>query len=119
MWMLPAFLELADALLFWVAHVSGKSSFPKPLSPEAEANAIARLGAGDKAAAKELIEHNLRLVAHIAKKYQRSGVDLDDLVSIGSIGLMKAVFSFRPEAGRLTSYASRCVPPKSAKPISL
>ena len=56
-----------------------------------------------------LIEHNLRLVAHIAKKYQSSSLDADDLVSIGSIGLIKAVDTFRPEAGRLTTYASRCI----------
>ena len=65
--------------------------------------------AGDAQAAQRLVKHNLRLVAHIAKKYQNSGIEQDDLVSIGSIGLIKAVASFRPEAGRLTSYASRCV----------
>ena len=64
---------------------------------------------GDGAARDKLIEHNLRLVAHIAKKYRASGCDPDDLVSIGSIGLIKAVHTFRPEAGRLTTYASRCI----------
>ena len=57
----------------------------------------------------KLIEHNLRLVAHIAKKYAQSGVDQEDLVSIGSIGLMKAIATFQPEAGRLTTYAARCI----------
>ena len=65
--------------------------------------------AGDDAARTELIEHNLRLVAHIAKKYALSGIDQDDLVSIGSIGLIKAVRSFKPDSGRLATYASRCI----------
>ena len=67
------------------------------------------MAAGSEEAKRRLIEHNLRLVAHIAKKYVHSGVEQDDLVSIGSIGLMKAVQTFRPEAGRLTPYASRCI----------
>ena len=106
---LATLLSLLDSTFFFIAHVSGRTSFPQPLSADAEKSAIERLAAGDASAAKELIEHNLRLVAHIAKKYQRSGVDQDDLVSIGSIGLIKAVSSFRPEAGKLTAYASRCV----------
>ncbi|OPZ69025.1 MAG: RNA polymerase sigma-28 factor precursor [Firmicutes bacterium ADurb.Bin467] len=64
---------------------------------------------GDLSARDLLIEHNLRLVAHIAKKYQNSALDSDDLVSVGSIGLIKAVNTFRPEAGKLTTYASRCI----------
>ncbi|MEA5068914.1 MAG: sigma-70 family RNA polymerase sigma factor, partial [Christensenellaceae bacterium] len=107
--MLTALIGLLDSIFLLIAHVSGRSSFPQPLSAEEERAAIERMMAGDTAAAKTLIEHNLRLVAHIAKKYQRSGVDMDDLVSIGSIGLIKAVSSFKPEAGKLTSYASRCV----------
>ena len=65
--------------------------------------------AGDSEAAASLIEHNLRLVAHIARKYAQVGVDQDDLISIGSLGLIKAVQTFRPEAGRLTAYAARCI----------
>ncbi len=90
-------------------HLSAKSSFPKPLPPEEERALIAEMAAGSEEAKRRLIEHNLRLVAHIAKKYVHSGVEQDDLVSIGSIGLMKAVQTFRPEAGRLTAYASRCI----------
>ena len=67
-----------------------------------------RMLAGDTLARDRLIEHNLRLVAHIAKKYAAAG-ESDDLISIGSIGLIKAVHTFRPEAGRLTTYASRCI----------
>lgn len=90
-------------------HLSARSSFPKPLPPEEEQRLIQEMGNGNEEARRRLIEHNLRLVAHIAKKYAHSGVDLDDLVSIGSIGLIKAVHTFRPEAGKLTTYASRCI----------
>jgi len=90
-------------------HLSAKSSFPKPLSPEEEHRLVAELANGNEEAKRKLIEHNLRLVAHIVKKYARTGTDADDLISIGSIGLIKAVHTFRPEAGKLTTYASRCI----------
>jgi len=91
------------------AHLSGRSSFPKPLSPERERELVEKMLGGDSEAARLLTEHNLRLVAHIAKKYASAGADSDDLVSVGSIGLMKAVASFRPESGKLSAYAARCV----------
>jgi len=90
-------------------HLSARSSFPKPLPPEEEQALLARMQAGDADAANALIEHNLRLAAHIARKYAQPGVDQDDLVSVGTLGLIKAVHTFRPEAGRLTAYASRCI----------
>lgn len=90
-------------------HLSARTSFPKPLPAEEEAHLIKALAEGNEEAGRKLIEHNLRLVAHIAKKYAHSGVEMDDLVSIGSIGLIKAVHTFRPEAGKLTTYASRCI----------
>lgn len=90
-------------------HLSGKSSFPKPLSMAEESELVARLANGDAEARDRLIVHNLRLAAHIAKKYASPEADSDDLVSIGTIGLIKAVNTFRPEAGRLTAYASRCI----------
>lgn len=90
-------------------HLSARTSFPKPLQPEEEQRLIAGLASGDAEAQRLLIEHNLRLVAHIVKKYARTGADADDLISIGSIGLIKAVHTFRPEAGKLTTYASRCI----------
>jgi len=104
-------------MLLWMAengwlmllHLSGRASFPPPLDKEVEQALIKRMLDGDRQAMTELIEHNLRLVAHIAKKYAQSGVDQDDLISIGSLGLIKAVQTFRPEAGRLTAYASRCI----------
>ena len=102
-------LSMYDSMLLLISHVAGRSSFPKPLSPPEEREAVEAMVLGDRAAFQRLIEHNLRLVAHIAKKFTSSGVDQDDLVSIGSIGLIKAVASFRPEAGKLTSYASRCI----------
>ncbi len=100
---------MAENLWALILHITGRSSFPKPLRPEEEAELIQRLVDGDREARDRLVEHNLRLVAHIAKKYQSTALDADDLVSIGSIGLMKAVNTFRPEAGRLTTYASRCI----------
>lgn len=80
-----------------------------PLDKMEEQALIERMFEGDNDAACRLIEHNLRLVAHIAKKYIQSGIDQDDLISIGSMGLIKAVHTFRPEAGKLTTYASRCI----------
>ena len=106
---MEAFLALLNDAWFFLSHIAGRSSFPKPLKPAEEKTLIEAMLAGDEAAATRLIEHNLRLVAHIAKKFAQSGVDADDLVSIGSIGLIKAVHTFRPEAGKLTTYASRCI----------
>ena len=102
-------MALAENAWLLALHLSGKSSFPKPLSAQEEAELVRLRTNGDQDAREKLIVHNLRLVAHIAKKYASSGVDSDDLVSIGSIGLIKAVNTFRPEAGRLTAYASRCI----------
>lgn len=98
-----------DSMLLLFSHVAGRSSFPTPLAQDEERRAVEGMLAGNADDFKVLVEHNLRLVAHIAKKYINSGLEQDDLVSIGSIGLIKAVASFRPEAGRLTAYASRCV----------
>ncbi|MEE1199852.1 MAG: RNA polymerase sporulation sigma factor SigK [Christensenellales bacterium] len=90
-------------------HLSAKSAFPKPLAPQEEKRLLEAYAQGSQEARETLIERNLRLVAHIAKKYAQSGVDTDDMISVGTIGLMKAVQTFRPEAGRLTTYASRCI----------
>lgn len=101
-------IYLAESAWTLILHLSARNSFPKPLPPEEEEALVRKMFEGDALARDQLIEHNLRLVAHIAKKYAFSG-DMDDLVSIGSIGLIKAVHTFRPEAGKLTTYASRCI----------
>ena len=102
-------LYLAESAWTLVLHLSAKSAFPRPLSAQEEAELVQAMISGDGVARDKLIEHNLRLVAHIAKKYRSNDCDPDDLVSIGSIGLIKAIHTFRPDAGRLTTYASRCI----------
>lgn len=96
------------ALLF-VSHVSG-GTFPQPLEPEEEERLIKRLGEGDEEARRTLIERNLRLVAHIVKKYAEQGEDNEDLISIGTIGLIKGVNTFDAEkSSRLATYVARCI----------
>ena len=85
-----AILWLLDGVCLLFGHVGARSSFPRPLTAEEEAVQVARAAEGDPEAKRLLVEHNLRLVAHIAKKYTGSGIDSDDLVSVGTIGLMKA-----------------------------
>ncbi|MDD6877327.1 MAG: RNA polymerase sporulation sigma factor SigK [Clostridiaceae bacterium] len=108
---------MLSGVLFYCLHtlclalrVNRTGSFPRPLTPEEERDCLRRLAAGDVDARNELIEHNLRLVAHIIKKYYSTGVDTDDLISIGTIGLIKAISSFSPERGtRLATYTARCI----------
>lgn len=109
--MLTALLSCAlSGLIFWVLHVTGAGSFPRPLTTEEEKDCLERLQNGDQTARNELIEHNLRLVAHIIKKYYSNTNDQDDLISIGTIGLIKAVNTFDNSKGiRLSSYAARCI----------
>ena len=104
-------LCLLQECLFFLGYVTGKSEFPKPLSKKEEAAVIDRYAQGDEEARRLLIEHNLRLVSHIAKKYYAGGAqEQDDLVSIGTIGLIKAVDSFdHARANRFSTYAARCV----------
>ena len=93
-----------------IHFISGADQLPPPLSRAEEAEAFAALSAGDPAAREKLIVHNLRLVVYIAKKFETPSVSLDDLISIGSIGLMKAVATFSPEKNiKLATYASRCI----------
>lgn len=99
----------AARFLFLALHLEA-GSFPRPLSAREEAAAFAALRAGDSAAREKLISHNLRLVAHIVKKYYSLPCDQDDLISIGTIGLIKAVDSFDSERrARFSTYASRCI----------
>lgn len=91
-------------------YVGGPETLPPPLSPEEETNLLARLEAGDCSVRNTLIERNLRLVVYIARKYESTGVNIEDLVSIGTIGLIKAVKTFNPQRKvKLATYASRCI----------
>ena len=97
-------------MLYLALHVTGSSSFPKPLSKEEEEECLNRIQQGDRQARDRLIEHNLRLVAHIIKKYYASYRDQEDLISIGTIGLIKAASSFNSSKGtKFATYASRCI----------
>ncbi len=101
--------ELAD-LLFLVLHTSGSEQFPPPLCANEEKECIEKMRNGDKDARQKLIEHNLRLVAHIIKKYCQNCNEQEDLISIGTIGLIKGVGSFNPDKGtKLATYAARCI----------
>ena len=103
-------LALLQECLFFLGYITGKSQFPKPYTREEEAEAIRRMAEGSEEARKELITHNLRLVSHIARKYMVPGYGQDDLISIGVIGLIKAVNSYKPESGTaLGTYAARCI----------
>jgi len=95
----------------FLGYVQGMNSFPKPLTREEEDVCLKRFAAGDEEARNILIEHNLRLVAHVVKKYaQTTGKDSDDLISIGTIGLIKGIGSFNADRGaRLATYAIRCI----------
>ena len=100
---------LRDAL-FLLGMLSRGSAFPKPLSREEERLMIERMAYGDSEAREKLIVHNLRLCAHIARKYTVPGYDQDDLISIGTVGLIKGVNTFRPGSGtQLSTYCARCI----------
>ena len=104
-----ALLLLANVLLFSL-RLSGGGSFPKPLSAAEEREYLRRYAEGDQSARDVLIERNLRLVAHIIKKYYTQNGDQEDLISIGTIGLIKGISSFDPTKGaRLATYAARCI----------
>lgn len=96
--------------MVWLAGYIGGNAFPNPLSEQDERIALLRMSQGDLDARRKLIEHNLRLVAHVVKKYGRTGEDQDDLISIGTIGLIKGVDTFNPAKGvRLATYCARCI----------
>ena len=93
-----------------IYYINGADSLPPPLTQEDEAAAIKRLSDGDESARSELIEHNLRLVVYIARKFENTGINIEDLISIGTIGLIKAVNTFRADRNiKLATYASRCI----------
>lgn len=101
---------LGAHLIYFILHIQNNTSFPKPLTPKEEAQMLEKMEQGDKNARAVLIERNLRLVSHIVKKYYSKTNDTDDLISIGTIGLIKAIDSFNSSKGiKLATYASRCI----------
>ena len=108
--MLGLLWSLIRGALLLLGHLSGGGSFPKPLSRQEEAQALAAMQAGDESARARLIEHNLRLVAHVVRKYTVPGLTQDDLVSVGTLGLIKAVNTYKPDVKTpLSTYAARCI----------
>ncbi len=104
---LVKFFSLSENLL---KYINSGEVLPQPFSPEEESDLICRLNSGEQGVKDKLIEHNLRLVVYIARRFENTGVDLDDLVSVGTIGLIKAVSSFNADKNiKLATYASRCI----------
>ena len=107
---LSNFIEFFKAAFFILGYISNNSLFPEPLSPEEEREYLEKYMKGDEEARNILIERNLRLVAHICKKYNIPNLEVDDLISIGTIGLIKGINTFSLEKNvRLATYASRCI----------
>lgn len=103
-------MKIASSLFYFALHVTPAGSFPPPLKAKEESELLERMKKGDATAKNKLIEHNLRLVAHIVKKYYSSPDEQDDLISIGTIGLIKGITSFNADKGiRLATYAARCI----------
>lgn len=103
-------MKIASSLFYFALHVTPAGSFPPPLKAKEESELLERMKKGDATAKNKLIEHNLRLVAHIVKKYYSSPDEQDDLISIGTIGLIKGITSFDTDKGiRLATYAARCI----------
>ena len=107
---LSGFLVFLKTAVFLLGYISNNSLFPEPLSEEEESKVLQKYMAGDENARNILIERNLRLVAHICKKYNIPNVDNEDLISIGSIGLIKGINTFNMDKGvRLSTYVARCI----------
>ena len=107
---LSGFLAFLKSAIFVVGYIQSGNLFPEPLKADEEKEYLEKYKAGDEEARNVLIERNLRLVAHVCKKYSNSNIDSDDLISIGTIGLIKGINSFNMEKGvRLATYVSRCI----------
>ncbi|MBU3181001.1 RNA polymerase sporulation sigma factor SigK [Clostridium psychrophilum] len=110
MFFINCLLNMIGNVTFLTAYITGNNSFPQPLSEEEEKSYLIKLKEGDLLAKGVLVERNLRLVAHIVKKYSYPGKDVDDLISIGTVGLIKGIDSFNINKGtRLATYAARCI----------
>lgn len=110
MFLVNCLLNIIGDSIFLTAYVTGNNSFPQPLDEEEEKYYLNKLKEGDALAKSILVERNLRLVAHIVKKYSYPGKDVDDLISIGTVGLIKAIDSFNSDKGtRLATYAAKCI----------
>lgn len=111
-------LFLLQDALFMLGYLSRGSAFPKPLSRDEEGRLLEAMASGDREAREKLIEHNLRLCAHIARKYTVPGYDLEDLISIGTVGLIKGVNTYKPGAGtQLSTYCARCIENPMLSPV--
>ncbi len=109
-WAMRVMSFLFKGLREEVYYINGPDVLPPPLTPQDEAQAVAEAAAGDGVAREKLITHNLRLVVYIARKFENSGVGIEDLISIGTIGLIKAVGTFRVDKNiKLATYSSRCI----------
>ena len=107
---ITGFLAFLKTAIFVLGYISNNTLFPEPLSQEEESKYLEKYMSGDEEARNILIERNLRLVAHICKKYNIPNVDNDDLISIGTIGLIKGINTFKTNRGvRLATYCSRCI----------
>ncbi len=107
---ISGFLAFLGSSLFILGYISNNSLFPESLSQEEEKIYVKKMQEGDIEAKNILIEHNLRLVAHVCKKYNNTNIDQDDLISIGSIGLIKGINSYNPEKSiKLSTYISKCI----------
>lgn len=101
---------LMENMLYFALHMESGTVFPKPLSAQHEAEAFRRMAEGDTSVRSELIVHNLRLVAHVVKKYYTSNADTEELISIGTVGLIKAVSTFNnSKSTRFATYAAKCI----------
>ncbi|MBU5451491.1 RNA polymerase sporulation sigma factor SigK [Acetivibrio sp. MSJd-27] len=110
MWFNSFMTTFIQNILFMLGYMTNTNSFPKPLSAKEERELLQRMKENDEEARNTLIERNLRLVAFVAKKYSQTGKEADDLISIGTIGLIKAISTFDMEKGiRLATYAARCI----------
>lgn len=107
---LSGFLSFLQSAIFVVGYIQSSNLFPEPLTADEEKIYLEQFQQGDEEARNILIEKNLRLVAHVCKKYASTNVEQDDLISIGTIGLIKGINSFKPDKGvRLATYVSRCI----------